>query len=114
MVDPREVDDVGFLEFGEGGDVSAVGGRVYLPEVFLREAQVEENAQSLAEEVPSEQGRTRQLGDGDVIGELVSYEHLCLDAIVVEGVLETIGGDSRASRLLTGVDDEYSHGGFVK
>ena len=109
LVDPGEMYDVGLLELAQLRDVAAGVGEVYLKKVVAGEMQVPEHAEPFPEEVPLVLPLVAETDHGDVVRQLVTHQHLRLHAVVVQRILEPVGGNSRPACLLTGIYYQYSH-----
>ena len=109
LIDPVQVDDIGFFELPETGDVCAGVGDIHLEEMLPREMQTAENDKPLPKEMPSQQGRTRQLCHRQTIRLLITHQHLSLDTVVVQRLHQTAGSYSGTTRSLTRVYNQYSH-----
>ena len=110
LVHPVQVDDIGFLELRQTGDIGADVGNVNLEEVLPQEVQAPEHRPALPKEVPLLPQRLRQSYHCDVIALLVAHQHLGLLAVVVQRVLQPVGSQCRPSRHLTRIDNQYPHG----
>ena len=103
------MDDICLLKLTELGDIGARYCHVYLPEALAGEMEMPEYAPTLPEEVPLQPERTGQTDHGDVLSLLVAYQHLCLNAIVVKGIHQTVGSYSCSACFFTCIYYEYSH-----
>ena len=52
LVDPMQVDDVGFLEFWQSGDVCTAVGDVYLEQMVALQVQMQPDTETFPHEMP--------------------------------------------------------------
>ena len=109
LINPVQMDDVGFLEFRQTCYVVARIGDVDVEEMLFGEAHVPEDAPTLPQEMPLSEDGTGHLGHGDRLCLLIAHQHLGLNSIVVKGIHQTVGCYCGATGLLACIYYEYSH-----
>ena len=68
-----------------------------------------EHAEPFPEQVPLVLPFVAETDHGDVVRQFVAHQHLRLHAVVVQRILEPVGGNGRPACLLTGIYYQYSH-----
>ena len=109
LVHPMEMDEVGFLKFGEGRDVRTGVGQIYLKQVFTVETVGRPYHKTFPQELGAKQGGRRKGGHGDLFRALVAHQHLGLYAIVVQGFHQAVCRNGCPSRAFGCVDNQDSH-----
>jgi len=83
LVDPVQMDNIGFLELLQPGDVVAGIGNVDLKKMLPGETAPDKDDKPFPEEVPIMHGRWWQLNHSRRGALLVAHQHTGLDTIVV-------------------------------
>ena len=112
LIDPVQMDDVGFLELAQTSDIRTSIGDIDLKEVGSGEVEMTEYNETFPQEIPTEPPGLRQWHDSQCIRVFVTYQHLHLDTIVVQRLHQTVGGYSRPPRAFTRIYDKYFHTSF--
>ena len=99
-----KVDDVGLLEFGQGGDVSACVCDVHGKEVVLFEAIGFPDDDTLPYKLPYQFPATAQGNDRNLFRLLVAHEQFGLDAIVLQGFHQAAGSYGCSTDTLGCID----------
>lgn len=105
-----EVDYIRLAELRQRTDVRSCIGDVYGKKVFPGESVGRPDYDTFPCKLPDSSPRFLQLHHGHLIGLLVSDEHLCLYAIILQSLHQAAGRDGRPSDSFCRVDDKYSHG----
>ena len=68
-----------------------------------------EYCEPLPQEMPAQQGRLGQSGNGKAVGLFVAYNHHCLHAVVVQRISQPVCSNGSTTRIIAGIDYKHSH-----
>ena len=104
-----QVDDIGLLELGQGGDVRPRVGDVHGKQVFPAEAVGHPDDHTLPHELPHQPPTLAEGHDGDLVRFFVTHQHLGLDAMILQRFQQAAGGNGRTSHTFGGIYQQDSH-----
>ena len=100
---------VGLLESLQAGDVGSGIGDVDLEQVLFPEAEMEKDAQPLPQEVPAVEPMAGKGSDMRVVGLSCAHQHLCLNAVAVQGLHEVVGSQGGTACPLARANNQYAY-----
>ena len=113
LVHPVQMDDVGFLKFGQTRDVGAAVGDVHLKHTGILEMHVQPDDQPLPKEMPLRPPPSGHATDRQPVGFLLTHQHAGLHPVITQRLHQPVGCHGSTAGALTGIDNQNFHTLFI-